>query len=117
MSEEGALMARLTTREALLGAVRDLREDLERVVAEAGESRLERPGGFGELTLKDVVAHLTSWRLITAVRLEAGLRGEEPTFPWPAHLSEEHDTDAINRWLWDGTLLHLYLVFCRLTAA
>lgn len=100
MSEREALMARLDSREALLGAVRELREDLERAIAEAGEARVERPGGFGEWTFKDVIAHLTAWRLTTAARLEAGLRRQAPFFPWPARLSEEHDTEAINRWFY-----------------
>ncbi len=98
---KGHALEQLNTREALLDVVRGLREDIERVVAEAGEERMEQPGSFGELTLKDVIAHLTSWRLTTAARLEAGLHGEEPAFPWPAHLNEDEDTDEINRWFFE----------------
>ena len=94
-------MRQLNTREALLDTVRGLREDLEHVVAEAGEQRAVQAGSFEELSLKDVIAHLTGWRLVTAARLEAGLRHEEPAFPWPDTFSEEHDTDAINRWFYE----------------
>ncbi|MBA2453910.1 MAG: ClbS/DfsB family four-helix bundle protein [Chloroflexia bacterium] len=94
-------MESLNTRAGLLETVRELRQDLESVVAEAGEERMEQPGSFGELTFKDVIAHLTSWRLTTAARLEAGLSGAEPVFPWPAHLEEGKDTDEINRWFFE----------------
>ena len=102
MSGREALMARLDSRAALLRAVRGLQVDIERVIAEVGEARLEQPGSFGEWTFKDVIAHLTGWRLTTAARLEAGLRHQAPVFQWPAHLSEEHDTDAINRWFYEA---------------
>jgi hypothetical protein len=94
-------LEQLNTRAGLLETVRELREDLERAIAEAGEERMEQPGSFGELTFKDVIAHLTGWRLTTAARLEAGLSGEEPVFPWPAHLEEDKDTDEINRWFFE----------------
>src|SRR5215217_6304607 len=94
-------MEQLNSREALLDAVRGLREELDRVVAEAGEERMVQLGSFGEWTFKDLLAHLTGWRQTTAARLEAGLRGEEPVFPWPAHLDEEADLDEINRWFFE----------------
>ncbi len=94
-------MEQLNTREDLLKTVRGLREEIERVVSEAGDERAVAPGSFEHLSLKDVVAHLTGWRLVTAARLEAGLRHEEPRFPWPDHFSEEHETDAINQWFYE----------------
>lgn len=101
MESREAIVARLDSREALLATVRGLREELERVVAAAGEGRLDTPGSSGDWTLKDEIAHLTGWRLLTAARLEAGLRGGEPAIPWPAGLSEEDNTDAINRWFYE----------------
>lgn len=94
-------MEDLNNREALLAGVRSLRDDIERVIAAAGEERATRPGSFGELTFKDVIAHLTGWRQVTVARLEAGLRGEEPSMPWPAQLNEDHDLDEINRWFYE----------------
>jgi hypothetical protein len=101
MSSREALMDQLNSRAALLDTVRGLRADLEGVIAEVGEARMEEPGSFGDWTFKDVLSHLTGWRLTTAARLEAGLRHEEPVFPWPAPLDEEHYTDEINRWFFE----------------
>ncbi|CAN5642130.1 hypothetical protein BH23CHL2_BH23CHL2_21980 [soil metagenome] len=94
-------MGQPTTREDLLDAVRGLREDLDRAIGEADDERIEQPGSFEELSFKDLIAHLTGWRLVTAARLEAGLRHEEPVFPWPDHFDEAEDLHAINRWFYE----------------
>lgn len=96
-------MEQLNSRETLLEAVRGLRAELERVVDMVGEARAVEPGSFGSWSFKDVIAHLNGWRMLTAARLEAGLRHEEPVFPWPGHLDEEHDLDAINRWFYEDS--------------
>jgi hypothetical protein len=93
-------MPDLGTREGLLEAVARLRSDLEQEVASAGPDRMEEADSFGPWTFKDLIAHLTGWRIVTARRLEAGLTGSELTFPWPDHLDEEEDTDAINAWFY-----------------
>ena len=48
----------LTTRQALLETIRELRTELDQVVASAGEDRATQPGSFEELSLKDVIARL-----------------------------------------------------------
>ncbi len=94
-------MTNLNDRDGLLATVRSLRDDLERVIAEGSEAPETWSARRAEWTLKDIIAHLTSWRLTTASRLEAGLSGEEPVMPWPAPLDEEHDLDEINRWFYE----------------
>ena len=98
-------MEQFDTREALLDAVRSLRANLDLAVAAADETRIEEPGSFEEWSFKDLIAHLTGWRLVTAARLEAGLRHMEPVFPWPATLDvedDEHaDVDEINHWFFE----------------
>jgi hypothetical protein len=94
-------MNQLNDRAALLQAVRSLRDEIEQVIAEADEGRGVQAGNVDGWTFKDIIAHLTSWRLTTAARLEAGLRGEEPAMPWPAPLDEEDDLDEINRWFYE----------------
>ncbi|RIK46213.1 MAG: hypothetical protein DCC58_03940 [Chloroflexi bacterium] len=97
------LEAELTTRDALIQALDQLEHDINAVVAEAGEERAVRPGSFGDLSLKDQIAHLNGWRLLTAARLEAGFSGDEPDYPWPDGLTEDEDLDAINAWFTAST--------------
>lgn len=94
-------MADLSTREGLLTAIRELRDAIDALAAEVGEERAVEPDVFDGLSFKDVIAHLNGWRQLTAARLEAGLTGEAPSPPWPAHLDEDHDLDAINRWYFE----------------
>ena len=94
-------MEELTTREQLLEAVRGLRADLDAAIGETGAERAVQPDSFGPWSFKDLIAHLTGWRLVTAARLEAGMRGEEPVFPWPEHLEEGQDLHAINEWFYE----------------
>ena len=91
-------MNALRTRQQMLDVVRSLCADLDAAIAEAGDDRMETPGSFGPWTFKDLIAHLTGWRLLTATRLESGMSGREPEIPWPAHLDEGDDLDTINDW-------------------
>lgn len=92
----------LKTSDDLLEAVRRMRADLDAAIAEAGEDRAVQPGSFEELSFKDLIAHLTGWRVVTAARLEAGLNDVEPVFPWPDHLEEgEEDLHEINAWFYE----------------
>lgn len=94
-------MEDLTSREALLETMQGLRKDLSAVVEQVGEERALEPGTWGDWSFKDLIAHLTGWRLMTAARLEAGVRHEEPVAPWPAELDEEEDLHEINRWFFE----------------
>lgn len=71
--------------EALLGAI--------------GEARMEEPGVAGHWSIKDIVAHITSWRRRTVMRLQAQGRGEpEPPPYWPPNLKSDDD---INAWFYE----------------
>ena len=99
-------MEQLNTREDLLTTVQALRADLDAVLSQVDEERAVEPGSFGEWSFKDVIAHLTGWRIVTAARLEASLSHTEPVFPWPPQLEEgvdleEGDVDEINRWFYE----------------
>jgi hypothetical protein len=94
-------MSDLDSRAALLAAVRSLRNEVEQLVAATGDSPDAPPTNTDSWTFKDIIAHLTSWRLTTAARLEAALHGGEPAMPWPAPLDEENDLDEINRWFFE----------------
>lgn len=90
-------MEELNSRAALLATVRSLRTDLDAIVGRVDAERAAAVGSFDDWSFKDTIAHLTSWRLITAARLEAGLHGTEPAMPWPPSLNEDDDIDEINR--------------------
>lgn len=93
-------MNELGDRASLLAAVRSLWDDIEAIVAAAAE-RTGPPRSDEAWTFNDLLAHLTSWRLLTAARLEAAQRGTEPVVPWPASLDEDENLDEINQYFFE----------------
>ena len=71
-------------------------------------SRLsDRPRVFplhpSHLSVKDNVAHLQAWQIISIVRTEAALRKKSPIYPqWPNGLDpdSDDDLDQINEWIY-----------------
>jgi hypothetical protein len=82
--------------------IRDLEEEnkqWEALLARIGEVRMEQPGVAGHWSIKDIVAHLMSWRKRTVARLQAVARGEPQPRPfWPANLQSD---DEINDWMYE----------------
>ena len=67
------------------------------LISEIPEDKLELPGVNGEWSIKDIIAHLTTYHIDHILCLKAGLKGEEPADPpWPMNLE---NLDAINDWI------------------
>jgi hypothetical protein len=65
-----------------------------------GPGRMDQPGVAGPWSVKDIVAHLTGWRIRTVARLQAAGRSEpDPPPPWPARLQTD---DEINAWIYEA---------------
>ncbi len=83
--------------------IKDLEEQnkqWEALLARIGEGRMDDPGVAGHWSIKDIVAHLMSWRRRTVARLQAAARGEqEPPPLWPANLQTD---DEINAWMYEA---------------
>jgi len=63
-----------------------------------GPARMDQPGVNGDWSMKDLVAHLTSWNRWLVARIQAAQRREpEPPPPWPSYL---HNEDVINAWIY-----------------
>ena len=61
------------------------------------EAGLEMPGVNGDWSLKDLVAHLTTWHRDHILCLEAAIKGTPvPDPPWPLEIT---NTDEINTWI------------------
>jgi hypothetical protein len=91
-------MTQAPSKAASLERIERERAIWEQLLAEIGESRMLQPGATGDWTFKDVVAHLSGWRTRTLAKLEAAQQNRAPAPPpWPAHLSEDADTELIGR--------------------
>ena len=96
-------MTELRSKAALLELIERERGLWDAMVAEIGESRMLQPGATGDWNVKDVVAHLNGWRILTLARLAAARDHSDPAArPWPSALDadDEGDVDTINDWIY-----------------
>lgn len=88
-------MTAAATKQQLIAAIEQEQAQWHALLAEVGLARLEVPGVTGDWTLKDTVAHLTTWWRREIARAEAAQRGERP----PDHPSQAH-VQIINQWIY-----------------
>jgi hypothetical protein len=69
-------MENTMTKAQLLAELRAARAEWDALMAQVGEERMTEPGAAGVWSVKDVVAHLTSYARWYANAAEAQLRGE-----------------------------------------
>jgi uncharacterized protein (TIGR03083 family) len=71
-------MEQQITKAFLLDQLRSARAEWDALMAEVGEARMTEPGAAGEWSVKDVIAHLTSYSRWFVNASEAHFRGELP---------------------------------------
>ena len=87
-----------TTKAQILDDLKREQSQWEALLRDIGEEHMTQPISEGQWTIKDIVAHITSWRRRTVGRFQAALRHEPtPPPPWPAELQND---DEINAWFY-----------------
>jgi len=71
-------MDKQITKASLLHELRAARAEWDELLAEVGEERMSEPGAAGDWSVKDVMAHLTSYSRWFINASEAHFRGELP---------------------------------------
>jgi hypothetical protein len=82
-----------TTKQQLLDQVQQEREQWESLLGEIGTERMEVPGVTGDWTMKDTIAHMTTWWRREVSLLAAAQRDERP----PDH-PPQSQVPIINEW-------------------
>ena len=88
-------------KQHILAMLRDVFNRWEELLSGMSDEQVNAPGLPGNMSIKDVIAHLRAWQQVSITRLEAALLNREPRFPEvPAglDLDTENDVDAINAW-------------------
>jgi len=78
-------------KENILALMRMEHDELVEAIQQIDQSLWERPFSPGEWTIKDTLAHLTSWEIKMRQWLEETLRGEIPSRPAYSFTQEELD--------------------------
>jgi len=89
----------------IINRLRDEFERWEALLGGLSEAQIIAPNRIEALSIKDIVAHVTTWQEISVARMEAALQGGEPVFPgWPAELTpdSDEDLDRINAWIYES---------------
>ena len=71
-------MEQTITKAGLLHELRAARAEWDTLMAEVGAARMTEPGAAGDWSVKDVIAHLTSYDRWFVQASEAYFRGEMP---------------------------------------
>ena len=80
----------------LIQVLRDEQVAWNGLLAEVGETRMTSPNAVGAWSIKDIVAHLTTWEQRAVAWLVAAQRREKPERPvWPNGLSEDEENAFI----------------------
>ena len=87
----------------ILAALHEERDQWEELLAGMSAAQI-CAAPPGELSVKDVIAHLMAWQQRSIARLEAGLHDRPPVFPaWPAGLEPDSEagTSQVNAWIYE----------------
>ena len=69
------------TKSELLNGLQEKHRQWEALLDQIDPTHMEQPGVNGDWSMKDLVAHLTTWNRWTATRLQAARRGEPEPLP------------------------------------
>lgn len=83
------------SKQQLLDQLHQERGEWEALLARIGNNRMELPGVTDQWTIKDTIAHLTTWWRREVAKLAAAQRGESP----PDHPSQSK-VATINEWIY-----------------
>ena len=85
-------MNEVITKAGLLNELRAARAEWDALMTEVGTARMTEPGAAGDWSVKDVIAHLTSYNRWFVQASEAHFRGEMP----PLDGTEDMDFEQRN---------------------
>jgi hypothetical protein len=72
-------------KQELIAQIQTARAWIEAMLAELSEEQIETEGVQGDWSVKDVIAHLTTWERRGTEWIRSIVQGEEPQVPLPGH--------------------------------
>lgn len=88
----------------LIEMLRDEFKRWEELMAGMRDEQISAPHFMDELSVKDVVAHLTTWQQISVERLQAARQNRQPEYPaWHPEFDPDTDEelDQMNAWIYE----------------
>jgi hypothetical protein len=85
------------TKDKLLDELRSARVQWERLISELDKHTMTQAGAVGDWSVKDVIAHCSSYAQWHVNALQAHLRGEPPSLEGTAYATEYKSIDERNQ--------------------
>lgn len=77
----------------LLTEIEARHADMEALLASLDKQQMTQPNVYGELSIKDILVHITAWERMMLGWLATSLRGEKPFRFAPGYIFEESDAE------------------------
>jgi hypothetical protein len=71
----------MSDKTQIIAALKEEFNHWEELLTELGEEQITAPSRIADMSIKDIIAHLTVWQQINVARLEAALQNKEPEYP------------------------------------
>ncbi len=85
-------------KRALVEELQAENQQWENLLDQISTAQMDEPTVAGDWSVKDIVAHINTWRQRTVDRLQAAADGSQtPPPPWPEQLNSD---DEINAWIY-----------------
>lgn len=90
----------MNDKQQIISMLRDEFDRWEKSLGRLTEEQVAASRPIPEMSIKDIMAHLTAWQKISVARLEAARQDKEPEYPkLPDGLDPDaEDVDQINAW-------------------
>jgi hypothetical protein len=89
----------------IIAALREEFNRWEGLLLSLSVEQIITPNRVASMSIKDIVAHLTTWQQINVARLEAARQSKEPEYPeWHPEFDPEtnEELDKINVWIYES---------------
>ncbi len=94
----------MNMKEHVLAALKEQFDRWEELLGSMSEEQITVPQLSDNWSIKDIIAHVGTWRQRSIARFEAAVQNREPKFPqWLPGLDPESEdaTDQMNAWIYE----------------
>jgi hypothetical protein len=96
---------KVSDRTKIISMLREEFNRWEELLTSINEEQITAPRRIAEMSIKDIVAHLTVWQQINVARLEAARHNKKPEYPkWHPEFDPETEEELakINAWIYES---------------
>jgi hypothetical protein len=92
----------MNAKSQIITALREEYRRWEEILRGIREEKITTSILYADMSIKDVVAHMTAWQEVSVARMEAALKRRQPEYPaWhPTDPGNDDELDGMNAWIY-----------------